>query len=52
MAELFTKEVYFEQYCPKCQYEKLAEYESPCDECLEAPFNTYSHKPIEFKEKE
>ena len=47
-----TKEVYFDQYCPLCQHEKLKDYEDPCNECLDHFWNTDSHKPIFFKEKE
>jgi len=46
------KEVYFDQYCPKCEHEKLDETKDPCDLCLAYPMNLYSHKPIHFKEKE
>lgn len=45
------KEVYFGEYCPKCKYEKKAETDEPCDECLENPVNLYSHKPVRFEEK-
>lgn len=46
------KEVYFEEYCKRCQHEKKKEYDSPCDECLSEPSNLYSHKPVRYKEKE
>lgn len=38
--------VEFDQYCKTCRHEKLAESDSPCDECLEHPVNTESHKPV------
>lgn len=46
------KEVYFYKYCKTCQYRDNKEDEEPCDECLNEPSNTYSHKPVYFKEKE
>lgn len=46
------KEVYFYKYCENCQYRYNKEDEEPCDECLNEPSNTYSHKPVYFKEKE
>ena len=46
------KEVYFCKYCENCQYRYNKEDEEPCDECLNEPSNTYSHKPVYFKEKE
>lgn len=47
-----TKEVYFHKYCQLCQYVNRTDAEEPCDECLEHPSNEYSHKPVNFKEKE
>lgn len=46
------KEVYFGEFCKKCQYKDKKETESPCCECLEEPVNLYSHKPVKFEEKE
>ena len=37
------KIVDFEKYCPS---------EDPCWGCLDTPTNTWSHKPVNFKEKE
>ena len=45
------KEVYFDQYCSKCLFEKKPEDEDPCNECLYNPGNEDSHKPVNFKEK-
>lgn len=45
------KEVYFDKYCKTCKHEKLKEEDDPCDECLENPVNTYSHKPVRWEEK-
>lgn len=48
------KEVYFGQYCKTCQFEKDGEDDvnSPCWDCLHEPVNVYSHKPVNWKEKE
>lgn len=46
------KEVYFGEYCKNCKYWEKKENETPCDECLENPVNLYSHKPVNYKEKE
>lgn len=50
--ELVDKEVYFGEYCPKCEHFTQPDYEDPCNECLTEPMNQNSHKPINFKEKE
>lgn len=44
-------EVYFDEWCSKCKYEKCEEYEDPCWYCLDEPVNIDSHKPIEFVSK-
>lgn len=46
------KEVLFDQYCKTCKYEKLAEIDHPCVECLEEPINLESSKPVCWEEKE
>lgn len=46
------KIVYFGEYCPKCKYYLRSERDEPCNECLSNPTNTWSHKPVKFKEKE
>ena len=45
------REVYFHEYCKKCQYEKFPETKLPCNECLAEFMNTESHKPVHFREK-
>ncbi len=45
------KEVYFGEYCPQCEYEKLEETESPCDECMAEPANWCTHKPVRYVER-
>ena len=46
------KEVYYDQYCKTCKYEKLAEEDETCDYCLDHPINLYSHKPVNWEGKE
>lgn len=50
--EYIYKEVHFDQYCKTCKYENTPESEDPCDECLMHGSNLYSHKPVNWKEKE
>ena len=45
------KEVYFEEYCPKCKFKELPEESDKCDSCLSYPTNLYSHKPVHFEEE-
>lgn len=46
------KEVYFYKYCNHCKYGEVEEGEDPCNACLTETVNTYSHKPLYFKESE
>ena len=46
------KEVYFDQYCPKCKNCDLEGDKEPCCDCLSEPVNQYSHKPVKFEEAE
>lgn len=46
--ELFVE---FDQYCKTCQYEKNAETDPPCDECLEHPVNLNSHRPFCYERR-
>ena len=48
--EEHTKEVYFNQWCPKCSHYNKSETKDPCNECLTQGWNIDSHKPINFKE--
>lgn len=50
-GEINTKEVRYDIYCEKCKYFKLEDWEDPCNDCLNQPWNVYSRKPIYFKEK-
>ncbi len=45
-------EVYFDQYCKSCKYCDAKDVLDPCDECLTNPVNLYSHKPVNWKEKD
>lgn len=49
MSEI--KEVYFNEYCCRCKHYLESEDHPKCAVCLNEPFNTYSHKPVEFEEK-
>lgn len=46
------KEVYFDQWCPKCKHQAVDETKDPCNECLDYSWNEDSHKPVNFEEKE
>ena len=48
--ELIDKEVYFNEWCPKCKYFKAPDGEDPCNTCLNNPSNYHSHKPVKFEE--
>ena len=45
------KIVYYDEFCPKCKHEALAENEDPCHDCLNTPAVEYSHVPEYFEEK-
>lgn len=47
------KEVYFDEYCKKCENWKENDegLHEPCDGCLENPINLHSHKPVNFKQR-
>lgn len=51
MEELY-KEVYYSQYCSTCKHRDLPEDKDPCHECLNNPMNVYSHKPVNWKERD
>lgn len=48
------KEVYFHQYCPRCKHKDVEESDpyGKCNDCLNEPVNTDSHKPLYFEEVE
>lgn len=51
MDEIY-KEVYFHEYCVNCKHREVKNHEDPCNECLDKPLNLYSHKPVNWEEKE
>lgn len=44
------KIVDFKFFCKLCAYRKKSEWDEPCDECLEHPTNTDTHRPWCFKD--
>lgn len=46
-----TKEVRYDIYCEQCKNKEKEDYEDPCNDCLNQPWNVDSRKPIYFKEK-
>ena len=46
------KEVYFNEYCPKCKNWEKSEADDPCFDCLNQGWNEDSHKPICYKPKD
>ena len=52
IGDFYEKEVFFSEYCRSCKHEKCKETDDPCNECLSEPTNLYSHKPINWEEKE
>lgn len=51
MDSVNIKEVYFNEYCNKCKFEKEDEDHPSCRECLTVPAVENSHKPIKFEPK-
>jgi hypothetical protein len=45
------KEVYFDQYCRKCEHRDKEGTDEPCEECLSEPLNWNTHRPIKYEEK-
>ena len=41
----------FDQWCPKCQYEKLDGNVEPCDTCLGFGTNDDSRRPVLWEKK-
>lgn len=48
--EIIEKFVDFNTYCPRCEYANLDAADDPCNECLARPVNTYSRRPVKYKE--
>lgn len=45
------KEVFYDQYCHRCEHSEKTELEDPCFDCLDEPVNMDSHKPVYFEER-
>ena len=45
-----TKEVYFNEFCPKCKYSDIDETDDPCNECLIHGSNENTHRPVMYVE--
>lgn len=52
MCNYLFKEVYYDQYCKTCRFEKIPEDDENCDYCLDHPVNEHSHKPVNWKPKD
>ena len=44
--------VNYNLYCPNCKHSNRREYEDPCFDCLDEPYNDGSRVPVKFEEKE
>lgn len=45
-----TKEVYFDDYCKRCEYKNDPESSDICNDCLNHPYNYNTHKPVRFRQ--
>lgn len=43
-----TKFIKFDEYCPKCRYEKEPETSDPCNQCLMIPAKEGTRKPDRY----
>ena len=41
----------FNKYCMKCKHCSTAEFDEPCNTCLEHGVNEHTDKPINFEQK-
>lgn len=41
----------FKKYCETCKHRNVKEIKDPCNDCLDNPVNTNSHKPIYYEEE-
>lgn len=48
----FPEKIVDFRYCDSCKFKDVADYEDPCNECLNNPTNLHSVKPINYKKKE
>ena len=44
------KEVYYNEYCPRCKHFKNSMTDDPCNDCLTESVNLYTHRPVKFEE--
>lgn len=51
MDDQAYKEVYFGEYCKKCEYRDRNDTDEPCNECLGEPLNWNTHRPVKYEEK-
>lgn len=49
--EIIQKIVDFE-YCKTCEHKNTHDFLDPCHECLNNPTNTYSKRPVNYKQEE
>lgn len=42
------REVRFDLYCKKCQYQDSPQNEDPCDSCLGEPYNYDTDRPVKY----
>ena len=46
------KEVYFHEYCPRCEYKDRKNEQKPCCYCMDETRRLHSHKPVNFEEND
>ena len=46
------KEVRYDLYCKTCKHNDVDDYDEPCFSCLDEPVREYSHKPVNWEERE
>lgn len=46
------KDLYFNAYCRSCKFETKDEKDSPCEDCLNEPIQSYSNKPVYWVNKD
>ena len=47
--EITEQEVNYEKYCKLCKHGDKNEFQDPCADCLDMPFNRGSEKPLMFE---
>lgn len=41
----------FYKYCMNCKHVTIAEFDEPCNTCLEHGVNEHTDKPVKFEQK-